>query len=188
MTYTTYHNSYGRRDPMPICEEQPEEVDGRPVQRITPSSGLRRLDCPCCEGKAEHNFGAGEDADGVVCYPCGGWGKVELIDDRPPLIQRHISGDYRLATLNLESPIAASIWTEAGNAARYQRGGSYQAAESHRETVMELLDPLGMDDLSHMALMMLGELEADRKPGEGITLLMRTKVINHAAQKVLSGK
>lgn len=186
MVYTTYHNSYGRRDPMPECIEIPWEIDEHPVQRVVKGSGFKRVDCPCCEGAGEHQFGAGEDADGVMCQPCGGWGQLERIGDRPPIIRKHpVSEDLRLTSLELDSPIAAEIWIEATNSARYHRAGAYTAAEERREKVSELLEPHDRDVLDPMAHMMLGEPKDEYRRGEGILFLMATKVINHAAQRII---
>ena len=57
MTMTHYPNGYGRRDPAPECREH----DGT-------------VECPCCKGAGEHEYGAGMDADHATCRVCEGWG------------------------------------------------------------------------------------------------------------------
>ena len=53
---TNYFDGYGRRDPVPKCED------------------VGRIECPCCEGSGEHTYGAGMDAAEVPCRVCGGYG------------------------------------------------------------------------------------------------------------------
>ena len=61
MTATHYSNGYGIREKPPECIEEPHLID-----------------CPCCQGAGEHEFGHGMDADGVVCSLCRGEGQVSL--------------------------------------------------------------------------------------------------------------
>lgn len=70
MTMTEYPSGYGRRDQPPECVP----MDGR-------------LDCPCCDGHAEHAYGAGMDADATTCVTCEGWGYFEVtipLPEYPP--------------------------------------------------------------------------------------------------------
>ena len=57
MTMVEYPRGYGRRDPVPDCAPTP-----------------RRVDCTCCAGHGEHEYGRGMDADAVDCSTCNGWG------------------------------------------------------------------------------------------------------------------
>ena len=66
MTMTSYPNGYGRRDRRPECRED-----------------LHTVDCPCCEGASEHEFGAGMDRDAAACRVCRGQGIVELVPLAP---------------------------------------------------------------------------------------------------------
>ena len=66
MTMTSYPNGYGRRDRPPECRED-----------------LHTVDCPCCEGAGEHEFGAGMDRDTVTCRVCRGEGVMELVPLEP---------------------------------------------------------------------------------------------------------
>ena len=52
-----YARGWGRVDPPVECQERPQQVD-----------------CPCCEGAGEHEWGAGMDADGGPCYVCDTYG------------------------------------------------------------------------------------------------------------------
>ncbi len=63
---TSYPNGYGRRDRPPECRE-----------------GLHTVDCPCCEGASEHEFGAGMDRDAAACRVCRGQGIVGLVPLEP---------------------------------------------------------------------------------------------------------
>ena len=61
MTMTSYPQGYGRRDPVPECMDLPV-----------------KLECPCCHGTGEHEYGAGMDADAVTCSVCDGWGELQV--------------------------------------------------------------------------------------------------------------
>lgn len=186
MVSTSYPNSYGRRDPIPECMELPQEIDEQPVQPVVKGSGLRRVECPCCESVGEHIFGAGEDADGIICGVCQGWGSLEVKGDRPPIIRRHpVRNDLRLASLDLSSPVAADIWAHAQNAAKHHRSGLPAMAGERRQDVGRLVEGLEQEDIEALSRMMIAEPKAEYQRGEGILMLMATKVINHAAQRIL---
>ena len=66
MTATVYPNGYGKRERPPECSPLPLVIE-----------------CPCCQGRQEHGYGHGMDADALTCSTCNGYGYLTITTSKP---------------------------------------------------------------------------------------------------------